>query len=331
MLKSANVVNEGLTISSRPLVSVIMNCYNSQQYLSEAIESVLSQTYSNWEIIFWDNQSNDGSAEIFKSYADDRMKYFYAPQHTTLGQARNLAFAKANGEWCGILDCDDIWLPQKLEKQLDSYSINKDIGVIYSDYNIIGSDGQIKKGSGKLSEIYEGYVFKEIFAEEFTVCWPTVLFNICAIREVGLFSTYKYLEDLDILIRLSEKYRFIFVNEKLASYRVHPNQSSVNYGSMLSEKLDIYEKWESIWNNQGALTASNKALLARAKARAFSVAGKNAVYYGDSGVKYYMKSLGAAFSMQGFFGFALSLFGPRFASSSISFIRRRLGYGEYYE
>nr|MCH9813328.1 glycosyltransferase [Campylobacterota bacterium] len=76
---------------NQPLVSVVINCYNSDTYLKEAIESVFNQTYQNWEIIFWDNQSTDRSAEIIKSYNDNRIKYFYAPVHTPLGEARNLA------------------------------------------------------------------------------------------------------------------------------------------------------------------------------------------------------------------------------------------------
>ena len=96
-------------MKNKPLVSVIMNCYNSDTYLGEAIDSVISQTYKNWEIIFWDNQSTDKSAEIVKSYDDERIKYFYAPSFTSLYEARNYAIEKANGEYIAFLDCDDKW------------------------------------------------------------------------------------------------------------------------------------------------------------------------------------------------------------------------------
>lgn len=72
-------MNSGVNVVSmddvQPLVSVIMNCYNGSKYLKESIDSVLNQTYSNYEIIFWDNQSTDNSAEIFNSYTDSRLKY----------------------------------------------------------------------------------------------------------------------------------------------------------------------------------------------------------------------------------------------------------------
>ena len=100
--------------SKEPLVSVIMNCYNGEKYLKEAIDSVCAQTYENWEIIFWDNQSADQSAKIFQSYNDPRLKYHYAPIHTFLYEARNNAIEKARGEFIAFLDVDDWWYSEKL-------------------------------------------------------------------------------------------------------------------------------------------------------------------------------------------------------------------------
>jgi len=74
-----------------------MNCYNGEQYLKEALGSVIKQTYENWELIFWDNQSTDKSASIFKSYTDSRFKYYYAPIHIDLGKARKNAIEKTTG------------------------------------------------------------------------------------------------------------------------------------------------------------------------------------------------------------------------------------------
>ena len=104
--------------NNQPLVSVIMNCYNGEAYLYESIKSVLFQTYANWELIFWDNRSDDKSAEIFKSYNDKRFKYYYAPQHTLLSEARNEAIKKSSGEFIAFLDTDDLWEKDKLELQV---------------------------------------------------------------------------------------------------------------------------------------------------------------------------------------------------------------------
>jgi glycosyltransferase involved in cell wall biosynthesis len=321
---------ENVLGANAPLVSVIMNCYNSEEYLALAIESVIAQTYTNWELIFWDNQSTDKSAAILKSFSDPRLKYFYAPEHTSLGFARNLAFNEAKGEWCGILDCDDLWHAEKLEYQMDDTRITEGVGVIFTDYNIISSDGTIKRASTKEGKLYDGDVFDEIFTEEFTVCWPTVLFRASALMEIGSFKGYKYLEDLDVLLRLAERYKFNFVNRKLASYRVHSEQASVNFQIMLSEKLDIFSKWESNWLEKGNLSVKRINLLSKAKAHAYYVAGINALFYGKSGVKFFAVSLMEKYSKLAGMGLLLSLLGPKIAFSVIKKVRSFLGHGEYY-
>ena len=84
--------------NSNPLVSIIMNCFNGERYLKDSIDSIINQTYKNWELIFWDNRSEDESAKIFKSYNDKRLKYFMADEHTSLYKARNLAIKESTGE-----------------------------------------------------------------------------------------------------------------------------------------------------------------------------------------------------------------------------------------
>ena len=106
---------------SFPLVSIIMNCYNGETYLIDAIKSILGQTYKNFEVIFWDNQSKDESANIFKSFDDKRLNYYYSKKHTTLYEARNLAIKKSKGEFIAFLDTDDIWASNKLYLQIKKY------------------------------------------------------------------------------------------------------------------------------------------------------------------------------------------------------------------
>ena len=95
--------------SSSPLVSIIVNCYNGEKFLTHALNSVLNQTYKNWELIFWDNKSIDKSKEILKSYKEKRFKYFLASAHTKLYEARNLAIKESKGEFIALLDVDDWW------------------------------------------------------------------------------------------------------------------------------------------------------------------------------------------------------------------------------
>ncbi len=94
-------------MNEQALISVVMNCYNGERFLRQAIESVIGQGWKNWELIFWDNQSTDRSAEIFRSYHDPRLKYFCARKHTFLSEARSLALKKASGDFYAFLDVDD--------------------------------------------------------------------------------------------------------------------------------------------------------------------------------------------------------------------------------
>ncbi|SVC54039.1 uncharacterized protein METZ01_LOCUS306893, partial [marine metagenome] len=86
-----------------------MNCYNGEKYLREALDSIIDQTYKNWELIFWDNQSTDNSANIVLSYNDHRIKYFLSKKSSLLYDARNLAIEKTQGEYLAFLDVDDFW------------------------------------------------------------------------------------------------------------------------------------------------------------------------------------------------------------------------------
>ena len=121
-------------MDNAPLVSIVMNCFNGQIYLKTALDSVLAQTYQNWELIFWDNQSVDKSVEIFKSYKNNRLKYYLAPVHSEiLYKARNYALEKTNGEFIAFLDTDDLWDKNKLQTQVQYMEKNMDCLVCYTD------------------------------------------------------------------------------------------------------------------------------------------------------------------------------------------------------
>ena len=116
----------------KPLVSIIMNCFNGEKYLLQSINSVLEQKYKNWELIFWDNKSTDNSKKILQSKNDSRFKYFYSEDHTSLYKARNLAIEKTSGDYLTFLDTDDYWLPNKLMDQINLIN-EKNPGVIYGN------------------------------------------------------------------------------------------------------------------------------------------------------------------------------------------------------
>jgi glycosyltransferase involved in cell wall biosynthesis len=211
------------------LVSVIMNCYNSDKYLREAIQSVLDQTYTNWEIIFWDNRSNDSSAAIVKSIADDRIRYFFAPEHTGLGAARNHALGKCTGEFVAFLDCDDIWLPSKLEKQVRIMEDKAQIDLLYANYYMLDMEKNRKKlwlrGKQPEGDIYEKFLD---FNNKYSIAILTVLVRkIAFARLKSLFdSNLNLAEDYDLFMRILAGSKAGYLDEPVAIYRVHPNMTS---------------------------------------------------------------------------------------------------------
>ena len=126
-------------MKNEPLVSVVMNCLNCSEFLKSSLESVYAQTYKNWEIIFWDNASCDDSYKIAKSY-NSKLKYYHVDQTVPLYEARNFAIEKCEGELIAFLDCDDIWINTKLEKQVKMYS--KFTPLIYSKFQFIDENSQ---------------------------------------------------------------------------------------------------------------------------------------------------------------------------------------------
>ena len=120
-----------------PLVSIIMNCYNGDKYLRKSIKSIISQSYKNWELIFWDNKSEDNSRNILKSFKDKRIFYFRSKKFLKLYHARNLALKKTKGKYVCFLDVDDYWTSDKLKKQIEYMINNQQYLIIYTNHYVI--------------------------------------------------------------------------------------------------------------------------------------------------------------------------------------------------
>ena len=131
--------------NKNPLVSIIINCFNGEEFLRKSLESIINQTYTNWEIIFWDNRSTDNSPEIFNSYKDKRFKYFKAEEFTTLYVARNKALLKCEGEFIAFLDVDDWWESEKIKKQIKILE-DESVGLVYAN-SIIHNEQSKKKNN----------------------------------------------------------------------------------------------------------------------------------------------------------------------------------------
>lgn len=220
-------------IPDQPLISVIINCYNGEEYLKSALDSVLGQTYQNWELIFWDNRSTDSSAAIVDSYNDQRIRYFHAETHTDLGEARNEALMKASGEWVGFLDVDDIWFPQKLWRQVELISqTGDDLGLVYSRCEFF-SDGINFGGGYRRRRILPGgrvlpedSLASELFVGNL-IPFPSVLYRRSALLSIGGVPKYKHPPDYYMSLAIALKWRARAIDDALCGYRLHQNNLSL--------------------------------------------------------------------------------------------------------
>ena len=118
------------------LVSIVMPSYNCEQYIEASIKSVISQSYKNWELLIVDDHSTDRTVDIIRSFKNERIKLFRNEVNSGAAISRNLALREAKGKWIAFLDSDDLWLPTKLEEQLQFMSDNN-YGFSYTDYRVV--------------------------------------------------------------------------------------------------------------------------------------------------------------------------------------------------
>ena len=251
-------------MKNKILVSIIVNCFNGERFLSEALDSVVNQTYQNWELIFWDNQSSDHSSEIIKSYKHPNFNYFFSPTHTNLGKARELALKKTNGDWVGFLDCDDIWLPEKLYNQVSVInSFKGNLGLIYTKceffrYRLNINKKLVRESSIKPCKILPKLkVSKELCMGNF-IPFPSVLYKRDAIINAGKFSHYKFSPDYFLNLSVSLNYDVFAIEKVLCLYRYHHLNLSISIKEVgYLENIEIIKKLMPK-NNSENLSRSHK-------------------------------------------------------------------------
>lgn len=246
-----------------PAVSVIMNCLNCERDLAEAIGSVFAQTFDDWEIVFWDNGSTDRSAEIAQGFGE-RVRYFRATETVPLGAARNLAIAKARGEFIAFLDCDDVWLPEKLERQVALFRANPRVGLVCTDTVMF-------TGAKELNRLFEhahparGRVFRELM----TTQWISM--SSAVIRRSALDGmdhwfdeSLNVCEEADVFYRIAWDWELDHVDAPLTRWRVHgANTTFRKFGQFAEETLRILDKHRAMYPGYDEQYADLVALLRR--------------------------------------------------------------------
>ena len=203
------------------LVSIIMPSYNTAKYIGESIDSVINQTHENWELIIVDDCSTDNTDEIVKPYLEDsRIKYLKNEKNSGAAVSRNYALREAKGKWIAFLDSDDIWFPEKLEKQID-FMKNKKCSFSYTAYE------QIDEAS-KSMNVYVSGPERINKRQQYNFCWQGCLTVMYDREKVGLIQIedLKKNNDYAIWLKAIEKADCHLLNECLAKYRIRTGSIS---------------------------------------------------------------------------------------------------------
>ena len=227
-------------MKGRPVVSVIMNCYNGEKYIKDSIQSVLNQDYRNWELIFWDNKSTDKSKKIFKQFRDKRLKYYCAKKFSNLYKARNLAIKKARGKILTFLDVDDIWLSKKLSTQISFFKKNKSAELVYSNYLDLKNFFGFQTESIHFKKILPSGFILDKLLNFYCIGWATVAIKKNIFKKKKFNEKLDMVSDFDFMINFSANKKIFSIQETLAKYRQHPNQLSRN---KFFVQVEQYLKW----------------------------------------------------------------------------------------
>ncbi len=208
--------------NSQPLVSVIIPAYNAQEYLKDAIDSILKQTYKNIEIIIIDDRSRDKTADIIRRYSKshNNILAFYNKENMGVGWVRNFAISKANGKYIAWQDADDISLSDRIESQVNYMETTPEVGVVGGFIEIFGEG--ISSSVRKYAKDDKS-LRNKIFQYN-PVANPASMYRKTVFETVGKFNPeLRVSEDLEMLFRAGEKYQFANIQQLAIRYRQNSN------------------------------------------------------------------------------------------------------------
>lgn len=230
-------------MENQPLVSVIMPCYNAEKYVSESIESVVNQTYTNWELLITDDQSSDRTPAIVQAFSEKepRIKFAVAEQHSGIAATRNKSLARAKGRFVAFLDNDDLWVADKLEKQV-RFMLENGHAFVYSAYELMKEDGSLKGKTIKTAGVvnYDKYLKNTIIGS------GTIMLDT---QQTGslLMPDNATSDDMALWCKiLKDGHRAYPMKEVLMKYRVRNNSASANKLKAAKDVWLVYRKQEKL-------------------------------------------------------------------------------------
>ncbi|MGI8923209.1 MAG: glycosyltransferase [Fimbriimonadales bacterium] len=251
----------------RPLVSVLFTSYKHEKYLRECLDSALTQTYDNLEVIVVDDNSSDTSPEILKSYGG-RIRLVLNGQNRGTYAVLNQALEMANGKYAAVLNSDDIWLPRKVELQVELMESDPNIAFCHTFGEFIDREGNVIGGRPM------GFDFPRtptgdllhLFLQHNRAIASSVMMRVDLAREIGGFNeSYKNLGDWEMWLRMSERGNVGFADEKLTHYRIHGANAILQMETSRSEELRVREEFIA---RADSMKSSNPLLMKRSLSHA---------------------------------------------------------------
>ena len=241
---------------SPPLVSVIIPTYRRAAFLAETLESVVAQTFTDYEVIVVEDGSHD-APDALLPYGD-RITYLWQPNQG-VGVARNTGAAKARGRWLAFLDDDDLWAPEKLERQLEAAAANPSAGLLHTDHlKLVDRDVRVPPRNPPRERVPSGWVCKELVLFSNFIVASSTLVRRTEFERVGGFTTNReWAEDFELWLRLSRVCEVQFVPSPLTIYRDHAGSLSgeLRWHFCHLNALEHFVRTDpSIWQECGAVT-----------------------------------------------------------------------------
>ncbi len=232
----------------QPLVSVIMPCYNMERFITDTINSVIHQSFADWELLIVDDASTDKTVAIVKSLAeqDDRIKFSVNPQHAGIAPTRNHCIEKSKGRFFAFLDADDRWHPDKLQRQLQ-FMLEHHTAFSYSSYDLIDEEG---KPLGKTIKTAGDLDYKAYLRNTIIGC-STVMIDTEKVGTV-VVPDFRTSEDTATWLNiLRQGFKAYAIEEPLTSYRIRNHSASSNKMKAASDLWKVYRRQEKLPLPQG--------------------------------------------------------------------------------
>lgn len=244
---SAHLRKEKVQDRIYPKVSIIVPTYNRANLIIETIKSVQNQTYPDWEIIIVDDGSDDDTEERLSQLKDERIQFYKAGRIGINGKIKNIGIKKSTGEFIAFIDSDDLWHPEKLEKQIDSLQKYPEAGFsMTGGYNFKKIDEPIDFFYKQTSGITYGDILVPFFQSQISTTTPSLVMRRSCLNVAGLFNESKSFSDIDYILKLASHFKAVILYEPLLYRRLHnSNDSNQNWIKGFNQGIELIEAYKN--------------------------------------------------------------------------------------